>query len=206
MNFNLNLWDTTEAKEYGEFEVLELGGHETKIVSAEEYTSEAGNTSLKICVDISGSEKQKGFFTEQYKKNTNADKKWPSGATRYLSLKDENLAYLKGFITALENSNSGFKFNKSGEWKQLVGLKIASVFGLEEYKKEDGSIGARTKLTQFRSLDKLKSIKIPAVKTIDGDYIDYEEYKEIRNDRNGVSTTITSEDSNMVEITDDFLD
>ena len=50
---------------------------------------------------------------------------------KYLSLKDEQLAYLKGFITALENSNKNFKFNTKGDWSQLKNLHIASVFGLE---------------------------------------------------------------------------
>ena len=55
MNFNVNLWDETEAKEFGEFENLELGGHEIVILDAREYTSEiSGNTSLKVSVDIAG--------------------------------------------------------------------------------------------------------------------------------------------------------
>ena len=210
MNFNLNLWDKTEAKEFGEFEVLELGGHETKIVSIEEYTSEiSGNLSLKVCVDICGADKQKGYFTNQYKNNNNPDKKWSASAIRYLSLKDENLAYLKGFITALENSNPGFKFDKNGTWEQLKGLKIASVFGLEEYQKEDGTKAFRTRLTQFRSLNKLKDITIPDIKMLDGTYITYEEYKGMRAEKNVTTATASpfkSADDNLIEITDDFLD
>lgn len=210
MNFNLNLWDKTEAKEFGEFEVLELGGHETKIISAEEYKSDlTGNLSLKVCVDISGTDKQKGYFTNQYINNNNPDKKWPASATRYLSLKDENLGYLKGFITALENSNAGFKFNTKGDWSQLKGLKIASVFGLEEYQKEDKTTGFRTRLNQFRSLDKLKSITIPDVKMLNGTYLDYEEYKEMKNGgefNNTASTKTNKSEENLIEITDDFLD
>ena len=178
MNFNKNLWDTTEAKEFGEFENLELGGHELVIMDAREYTSEmSGNTSLKVSVDIGGFDKQKGFFQKQYDENPNQDKKWSTGGTKFLSLKDEQLAYLKGFITALEKSNPNFKFNVNGEWKQLKGLKIAGQFGLEEYEKQDGTIGTATKLIQFRSLDKLKEIKIPKVKLLNGDFVDYEEYK-----------------------------
>ena len=33
MNFNLDLWDTTKAKEFGEYEALKLGGHEIKILA-----------------------------------------------------------------------------------------------------------------------------------------------------------------------------
>lgn len=178
MNFNMDLWETTEAKEFGEVERLELGGHEIVIRDAREYTSElSGNTSLRICVDIGGNDKQKGFFQRQFDENPNSTKKWSNGATKYVSLKDEQIAYLKGTITALEKSNPSFKFNTKGTWEQLKGLKLAGVFGLEEYEKEDGSIGTATKLVQFRSLDKLNEIKIPKVKLLNGEFVEYEEYK-----------------------------
>lgn len=178
MNFNMDLWETTEAKEFGEVERLELGGHEIVIRDAREYTSEiSGNTSLKICVDIGENDKQKGFFQKQFDENPNSTKKWSNGATKYVSLKDEQIAYLKGTITAIEKSNPSFKFNTKGTWEQLKGLKLAGVFGLEEYQKEDGSIGTATKLVQFRSLDKLNEIKIPKVKLLSGEFMDYEEYK-----------------------------
>ena len=177
MNFNMDLWDKIEAKEFGDFETLELGGHEIVIMDAREYTSEfTGNTSLKISVDIAGNDKQKGYFKNQYDENTNNDKKWPSGSVKYLSLKDEQLTYLKGFITSLEKSNNNFKFNTKGNWEQLKGLKLAGQFGLEEYKDNEGNIKAATKLVQFRSLDKLNEIKIPKVKLLDGSYISYDDY------------------------------
>lgn len=201
MNFNVDLWNTTEAKEFGEYESLELGGHEIVIMDAREYKSEiSGNTSLKVSVDIAGNDKQKGFFQKQYDENTNMDKKWSSGATKYLSLKDEQLAYLKGFITSLEKSNNNFKFNIKGNWEQLKGLKLAGVFGLEEYQKEDGTIGTATKLTQFRSLDKLNEIKIPKVKLLDGTFIEYEDYKNTSNSQRSAenifgSAVVISEDA-----------
>ena len=205
MNFNMDLWDETEAKEFGEYENLELGGHEIVILDAREHKSEfSGNISLKISVDISGNDKQKGFFKKQYDENTSADKKWPTGAVKYLSLKDEQLGYLKGFITALEKSNPNFKFNKKGTWEQLKNLKLAGQFGLEEYKKQDGTIGTATKLVQFRSLDKLKEIKIPKVKKLDGSLVEYEDYKEIKEEKSNSNSF--KEFSDLVEITDNLLD
>lgn len=198
MNFNKNIWDETEAKEFGEFETLELGGHEIVIMDAREYTSSiTGNVSLKISVDIAGKDKQSGFFKKQYDDNTAVDKKWPSGATRYLSLKDEQLAFLKGFISAVENSNSGFKFDINGNWEQLKGKKLAGVFGWEEYTGADGSIKLATKLVQFRSLDKLSEIKIPKVKLIDGTSVDYEKYKP--------SSSSQNINTDCIEITGDML-
>lgn len=201
MNFNMDLWETTEAKEFGEVERLELGGHELVIRDAREYTSEtSGNTSLRICVDIGGNDKQKGFFQRQFDDNPNSTKKWSNGATKYVSLKDEQIAYLKGTITALEKSNPGFKFNKKGTWEQLKGLKLAGVFGLEEYQKEDGTIGTATKLVQFRSLDKLNEIKIPKVKLLNGEFMDYEEYKN--KPQSNTATDIFG--SGVVEVSDNL--
>ena len=205
MNFNMDLWDETEAKEFGEYENLELGGHEIVILDAREHKSEfSGNISLKISVDISGNDKQKGFFKKQYDENTSADKKWPTGAVKYCSLKDEQLGYLKGFITSLEKSNPGFKFNKKGTWEQLKNLKLAGQFGLEEYKKQDGTIGTATKLVQFRSLDKLNEIKIPKVKKLDGSLVEYEDYKETKTVKN--NSNPFGELNDLVEITDNLLD
>ena len=205
MNFNMDLWDETEAKEFGEYENLELGGHEIVILDAREHKSEfSGNISLKISVDISGNDKQKGFFKKQYDENTSTDKKWPTGAVKYLSLKDEQLGYLKGFITSLEKSNPGFKFNKKGTWEQLKNLKLAGQFGLEEYKKQDGTIGTATKLVQFRSLDKLNEIKIPKVKKLDGSLVEYEDYKETKTVKN--NSNPFGELNDLVEITDNLLD
>lgn len=202
MNFNKNLWDTTEAKEFGEFENLELGGHQIIILDAREYVSEtSGNTSLKISVDIAQNEPQADFFKKQYDNNTNMNKKWPSGAVKYLSLRDEQLSYLKGFISCLEKSNSNFKFNTNGNWEQLKNLKCAGVFGLEEYTKQDGTTGTTTKLVQFRSLDKLNDIKIPKVKLLDGTFVEYEDYN--KSDVVKDAQNIFGKD--MVEIADDLL-
>ena len=182
MNFNFDLYEKAEAKEMGEREALELGGHELVIVDAREHTGLTGNVSLKVCVDIAGNDKQKGFFKRQYDNNNLSERKWPNSATKYVSLKDDQIAYLKGFITALEKSNPNFKFNVKGVWEQLKNLKIAGQFGLEEYQKQDGTVGTTTKLIQFRSLDKLNEIQIPKVKKIDGTYVDYDKYQAPTND------------------------
>lgn len=183
LGFDLKEWEEAEAIEMGERETLELGGHEVVIMDARLYESPVShNTSLKVCVDIAGNDKQKGFFKKQYDNNTMSEAKWPSGATKYLSLKKESLAYTKGFIKALENSNNGFKFSTSKGWEQINGLKCAGVFGWEEYEDNEGKTKVATKLTQFRSLDKLKEITIPKVKLLNGELIEYEEYKN-RNDK-----------------------
>lgn len=204
LGFDLKDWNETEAKEFGEYETLELGGHEVVIKNAELYESPVShNTSLKIEVDIAGNDKQAGFYQRQFDDNTDANKRWPSGATRYLSLKKESLAYTKGTITAIEKSNNGFKFDTSKGWDQLKGLKCAGVFGLEQYLNNEGQTKTATKLLQFRSLDKLNEIKIPNVKLINGTLIPYEEYMK------NASNNTTPEDvfgEAEVQIDENFLD
>lgn len=207
MNIDKNLWEQTEAIESGEFKTLSLGGHIVEVKSAGEYTSSlSGNTSLKIEVDIAKGDEFEGYYQEQFDSNNNADKKWPLGGTRYLSLKPEQLGYLKGFITSLEKSNASFKFDLNGNWKQLEGLKVAAQFGWEEYTKQDGTVGVSTKIVQFRSIDKLSEIKIPKVKTLRGDYVDYDLYianresNQVNNMNSTGKVTISESDIPFIEI------
>lgn len=198
-------WDKVEpAKEFGEFESLKLGGHECVIKSAVEYTGFTGNTSLQICVDIAGNDEQKGFFQKQFDNNTNSDKRWPNGAIKYISLKDDDkcVAMMRGFITTLENSNPKFKWDF--DESKLVGLKLVGVWGLEEYQNEKGETKTATKLNQFRSLDKLKEVKIPKVKTLDNQYIAYEEYISGKKFNSSVATAKGIFDNVTTDETDDL--
>lgn len=174
-------WDKIDGIEYGDYETLELGGHEVVIKNAYEYTGQSGNTSLRVEVDITGNDKQAGFYQKQYDNDNRNDKKWPNGAIRYISLKEDEMcvALFKGFTTAVENSNPGYQWN--WDEKSLVGKKLCGVFGLEEYEKQDGTVGVATKLIQFRSLNKLPEVQIPKVKLLDGTFVDYDDYQEIKN-------------------------
>ena len=189
-----------------EYERLELGGHKGIIKNVEEYTSAiSGNTSLKVEVDTAADDKQPNYFQKQYDENTNADKRWSSSGTKYVSLKqDENcIKMLKAFITSVENSNNGFTYDWNKDVDQLKGKKVGLVFGLEEYKNDKGETKTATKLTQFRSVDKVDNVKIPNVRLLNGSYIEYDKY----------NTNATTNNSNpfeglndVVEITSNLLD
>lgn len=186
-----------------DFTPIELGGHKGVIMSAEEYTSPiSGNTSLKVCVDTAKDDKQPEYFAEQYKNDTKADKKWSNSAIKYVSLGNEEnqVKMLKAFITAIENSNDGFTYNWDKEVGQLKGKKVGLVFGLEQYKNQDGEIKTATKLNQFRSIDKIDNVKIPKVKLLDGTTIDYEDYKN-----RVVSSANNTFGDTAIEITDEML-
>lgn len=203
-------WDKIEGIEYGEYENLELGGHEVIIKNAYVYKSKtSGNESLKIEIDIAGNDKQKGYFQRQFDSNPNADKTWPNGACRYISLREEEncLRMFKGFTTCVEKSNPGYVWNF--DETTLVGKKLCGVFGLEQYEKQDGSTGFATRLMQFRSLDKLSEVKIPKVRFLDGSQLDYEEYKEVQkmqksHSKNEKSNEKVKENHQVIE--DNMLD
>lgn len=189
-----------------EFERLELGGHKGIIKSVEEYTSTiSGNTSLKVEVDTATDDKQPNYFQKQYDENTNADKRWSSSGTKYVSLKqDDNcIKMLKAFITSVENSNNGFTYDWNKDVDQLKGKKVGLVFGLEEYENDKGETKTATKLTQFRSIDKVDNAKIPNVRLLNGSYVEYDKY-------NSNTTTNNSNPfeglDDVVEIGENFLD
>lgn len=175
------MYDETNVNE--EFERLSLGGHKGVIVKAEEYTSEiSGKTSLKVYVDTAKDDEQPEYFKKQYENDTRENKKYPNGAIKYVPLgENENqVRMLKSFITSVENSNNGYTFDWDKEVDQLKGKKIGLVFGNEEYLDNEGHTKLSTKLTQFRSIDKISDISIPKVKKLDGSYVDYDFYMSHR--------------------------
>ncbi len=192
-----------------DFERLELGGHKGIIKKVEEYTSQvSGNTSLKVEVDTAKDDKQPEYFTKQYNSNNDMNKKWSTGATKYVSLKQEEncIKMLKGFITAVENSNPNFKYDWNKDVDQLVGKKVGLVFGWEEYENQEGEVKLATKLNQFRSIDKIDNVLIPNVKTYDGSFVSYDDYVEMLNNSKNSAKNNPFEIENAVEIDPNFLD
>lgn len=180
-----------------DFTPIELGGHKGIIKKVEEYTSQiSGNISLKVEVDTDKDDKQPNYYQEQFDNNPNMDKKWSTGATKYVSLKEEEncIKMLKLFITAVENSNPNFTYDWSKDTDQLNGKKVGLVFGLEEYEDNEGKLKTATKLTQFRSLDKVDNAKIPKVKLLDGTFVDYETYKKGDNATSPFDSLVETDD------------
>lgn len=175
-----------------DFTPIEVGGHKGIILGVQEYKNEeTGNTSLKVCVDTDKSDKQPGYFKDLYESDTRSDKKWSNQAIKYVSLKDDEncVKMLKGFITAVENSNPNFTYDWNKDIDQLKNKKIGLVFGLEEYQNQQGEIKIITKLTQFRSIDKIDTVRIPKVKLVDGSTVDYEEYISKKTTSNNTSNS-----------------
>ena len=192
-------WNEIEAKGMDDFKALPIGAYECKIINAvENHNEQSGKTTLKVMVDIASGE-YKDYFKKRYDSNTAIDRKWDNNATKFLAFEGENTSFFKGFITIVENSNIGYKWN----WEEstLRDKKLVGVFQYEQYEKQDGTKALKVRLTKFRSLDKLKEIEVSdSIKMLDGTYKSYDDYMESQ-ERKAENIF----DENLVEISSDSL-
>jgi hypothetical protein len=149
----------------GEFESIQPGGYVCKILKVVSEEKPYGEL-LRIGFDIAEGE-HKDFYKRQFdrKKEGNTEAKWPG--MYYQTVKSgDDIKYFKGFITAIENSNSGFKW----DWdeKKLTGKLFGGVFGQEEFKANDGNIKTSVKCMQVRSVDAIREnkFKVPDIKRL----------------------------------------
>ena len=191
-------WNEIEAKGMDDFKALPIGAYECVIKDARlNHNEETGKNTLKISIDIASGE-YKDYFLKAYENDTRIDRKWNNNAVRYLAYEGDNVSYFKGFLTVIENSNTGYKW----DWDEtkLKGKKVCGVFQYEEYKKQDGTRGIKVRLTKFRSLDKLGEIEVSdSVKMLDGTYRSYDDYMEKVEEKNpfsdfGSVVEVTAED------------
>jgi len=148
--------DWTEVDEVKEFEKLPPGGYVCKITAVEDrYEKEY----LFIEYDIEEG-KFKGHFKELY----DGFSFW--GGSFIRSYKETARSFFKGFLTALEQSNSGFKFDN--DERALVGKIVGLVLGDEEYEGKDGTVKVRKCVAQIHSADKIrkKDFKVPDIKKL----------------------------------------
>ena len=193
-------WNEIEAKGMDDFKALPIGAYECVIMDARvNHNEQSGKDTFKVSVDIASGE-FKDYFRKMYENDTRIDRKWNNNAIRYLAYKGDNVAFFKGFIKTIENSNIGYTW----DWDEtkLKGKKVCGVFQYEEYEKQDGTKGIKVRLTKFRSLDKLKDIEVSdSVKMLDGTYVEYENYMKKNENKTtsaeevfGNGVTITSQD------------
>lgn len=159
-----------KVQEYGEFKPLELGGHICRIMSVEETKSSTGKDMLKIFLDIAEGE-QANYYTEQYKADSRADKKWGCIVYQLTEDKDGNTNRgLKTFITSVEKSNKGFTVAWGDNFTTcLKGKVIGGVFGREQYQNSKGELKFTTKCVSFRSADTVRAgVDVPADKLLQG--------------------------------------
>ena len=192
-------FDKIEAKGMDDFRGLPIGAYECVIMDARvNHNEQSGKDTFKVSVDIASGE-FKDYFRKMYENDTRIDRKWNNNAVKYLSYTGDNVAYFKGFITTVENSNANYKW----DWDEtkLKGKKVCGVFQYEEYEKQDGTKGIKVRLNKFRSLDKLGEIEVSdSVKMLDGTYKSYDDYMEFVENK---ANEIFGKD--IVEISNDQL-
>ena len=191
-------FDKVEAKGMDDFRGLPIGAYECVIMDARiNHNEQSGKDTFKVSVDIASGE-FKDYFRKMYENDARIDRKWNNNAVKYLSYTGDNVAYFKGFIKTLENSNVGYTW----DWDEtkLKGKKVCGVFQYEEYEKQDGTKGIKVRLNKFRSLDKLGEIEVSdSIKMLDGSYVSYDDYMEKVEEKKPFSDF-----GNIVEFTDEL--
>ena len=194
-------FDKIEAKGMDDFKSLPIGAYECVIKDARiNHNEQSGKDTFKVSVDIASGE-YKDYFQKMYEADTRTDRKWNNNAVRYLAYEGDNVAYFKGFIKTIENSNIGY----SWDWDEtkLKGKKVCVVFQYEEYEKQDGTKDVKVRLNKFRSLDKMKDIEVSdKVKMLNGSYMSIDDYNERKEESNDPFKDF----GDIVEIDDNILD
>ena len=89
---------------------------------------------LRVGYDIAEAlnDEQKEFVGMYEKRKKERDFDYP---TTVVSYKENSLPFFKGFVTALENSNKGYKWDN--DETKFIGKRIGFVIGEEEYEGQD---------------------------------------------------------------------
>ena len=179
--------------------VLQVGGYECVIKNVKHFEHN-GIKKISLELDIANGE-FKDYYQNKYDERNGDAKYWDDGATLSFPeepIEDKEKSYFKGLITAIQSYNQNYIWNWDEE--SLKGLKINCNFSLKEYEGSDGNIYTKPQVSRFvNSKDNFKKDYVPAVRTINNEFIKYEDYKN----RSVNNTNDKSDD--VVEIGPDSL-
>lgn len=152
--------DYDKVKGYSDYERLPKGGYVVKILGVSVGQTGDFRKYLKLSCDIVEGE-YANFYADQYKANTNEDKRWSCNLLQNLPVDDgsERDGWTKRsfrtMIDALEESNPGFHW----DWNEtkLKGLIVGGLFNEREYEGQDGTVKRATNLARFCAVDKIRS-------------------------------------------------
>lgn len=120
-------------------EVLTEGGHGCVITFAECITENWGSgdeEKLRLEIDIKEGTSLDGYYARQMEKKMKyGNPSWPGVVKQGTTTKDGSVSpFYKGLITAIEDSNPGYSFERSGfDEKTLIGKKVGFVFRDEPF-------------------------------------------------------------------------
>ena len=169
MSFSFNKpqgYDEVQAG--GEFTPLELGGHKLIIKAIEEATAGTGTKYLKVSFDTAPDDIQPAYYTNAWKNDTRATKKWGGVATIFPTDKEGRTSKIfKQFCTSIERSNNSKIQWGAGFESSIVGKAIGGVFGEEEYINAMNEVKTARKLFWWRSTEGIKDATVPEKRTVD---------------------------------------
>lgn len=152
-----------QAQVHGDYTPLEVGGHYCVVKKVEECKSKSGLDMLKISIDTANNDKQPHYYMDSYRADTRQDKRW--GCIVYLVVDDSTdygTGNLKGFVTAVENSNPSFQVRwDEGFGECFRNREVGVVFGREQYQNQNGELKWSIKPKWFRSLDTVLDAPVP---------------------------------------------
>lgn len=160
---NIN-WDNVQ--EATEQKSLPVGGYIAGIYNAVDVP---GKEYLNICWDVVEGE-YKDYFKNLTKSMIERGKlnqgDWAYSGITKKSYKEKALPFFKGFLTSVEQSNQGYKFNN--DEKTLRGKFVGVVLAEEEYRANDGSIKTKLVVSKFTSVAKIREgdFEIPPKKLL----------------------------------------
>lgn len=180
--------DLSKVEEAKDFERVTPGGYVCGITNVKDVPE---SEYLLIEYDIA-----EGPLKNYYRQLNEAKGFW--GGKFVKSYREKALPFFKGFITAVENSNNGYKWNydETTLKRKLIGL----VFGEEEYTKNDGTVGKRLYVSSVHSVDKIRSgdFTVPPLKKLASSSTASVVYPDF-------SATQTATAGGLVEIDDDEM-
>lgn len=130
-------YDEAQAVKIGESQIIEPGWYPATILKVAQGSTLNGAEYLEFSIDIID-----GQFARYYERDYKAqspvlgEKKW-RGVVRYF-MTEKSLGMLKGGITAIEESNPGYRF----DWNETTvkGKKIGVGIRREQYEATDGQL------------------------------------------------------------------
>ena len=157
-----------EVKAFTEFEQLETGGHALNITNIEPVSGN-GWEAIDIFFDTTKTDKQPNYFSKNHTEGSYYFGQYrlflPDESKSGTDMHKYSVSALKQFITSVEHSNKGFKFDWS-TWDIMKGKQVGASFGEEEYLNRDNEVRTSVKLRWFCSVDKVADQKIPKVKKL----------------------------------------
>lgn len=162
-------FETAQSATYGTVAKLPAGGHGCMIHKAEVVTvGEEHIVQLHIYFDIAEHGEYDGFYKAKFENG----KKWGTPTWQGIFKQrvygaDESTTnpYFKGLITAIEESNPGYKWN--WDEKSLAGKRIGFIFREEEFLSTKGEVLTTVRPAWACGYDGANEIEAPTVKKLD---------------------------------------